>query len=226
MIDVIGHAVKDNALSKKKESNLIFDHVDSSKHVQLANRKVSQQNKMLIITHLKQTILSSYLKDIYEDCMRYFNDLLHGAARKGIDPNRLLGEHTFEVSANDLLSCRTYDNILVMVSDRLFRNIENMRSTSKLLKAICNKLNIKIDQDIIDSALQYLEIRHILVHKDGLADTIFVKNHPQIRFTPKKEIKLDFFLIRDARKSILKLIGEFDKIAVHHKLIEEADLQP
>lgn len=224
MIDVISIAVRSGVLSGNS-SGLIFDCVKPYKHRLLKKRTVSPHNRKLLVTHLKQSMYSSYLKDIYEDVLEYFNNIVSGVARKGLNPDRLIGEHKIHIDANTLIKCRTYDKVIELVSAELIRCLENKRSTVKLIETLCGKLAITIDNETIDNVLPYLEVRHLLVHRDGVADDIFISKFPGIVLTDENEVRLDFDFIKKARSAIVSMVKEFDRQVIVNDLININEMQ-
>ncbi len=74
-------------------SSLLFDLVDSTRHPRLAARESTANNRKIAINHLKSSLCGAFLKKMYEDISLYLQQLLEAAARNGLDPNRLIGEH-------------------------------------------------------------------------------------------------------------------------------------
>jgi len=224
LADVLATAVKQGRL--QSAGNKIFDFVEPAKHPRLSRRKDSDQSRTLAITHLKSTLHASFVKDLYEDAMKYMQELLRGAATKGLSPARLVGPHKVSFSANDVLAAKGWTGVIQMVSDSLFRAIENERSTKKLLEAIDNKLGLGVDQTIVDGALPYLDLRHLLVHQDGVADGSFCKRNPGLGAVVGKKIALPYRVVAKARANVEATVREYDKKAVAAGVCPNKDLQP
>ena len=94
-----------------------------------------------------------------------------------VTPDRLVGEHKVNLSANDILKFAADGTIAQVVIDNIFQSLENERSTISLITKICKKLDLNVDKAVIDNAVYYLEIRHKLVHTDGFADAEFKASH-------------------------------------------------
>lgn len=221
--DVIAAAARDGALSTDKSK--LFDHVDKKKHPRLAAQTVNAGNRRTVVYHLKSTVHAAYIKEIYEDMSAYFADVLRAAAANGLDPGRLVGEHKFSVDANEILKCGSWDAIVAMVTRDLFRKLENEKSTKALLEKIDAKLDLKADAKIIQTALPYLEIRHLLVHQDGKVDDAFVKAHPGFGVKSGDYIDLTHELVSNTRTAVVALVRHFDEKIVKAKLLGKADLQ-
>lgn len=207
------------------DSNL-FPGIDSRKHTRLAKRKATKHNRELACKHLNITIRSSYIKDVYEELTHYLSDLIRCCAKKNLDPDRLIGDHKFQIDANTLLTLGSWDNVLRRIADDLFRKLENERSTIKLINAFDAKLNLKLDIAVVESAMPYLDMRHILVHRDGVVDSEFAARHPQIGLSAGQEFSLQFSQIADARNAINALVTQIDDRVVCNNLLLAEDLQP
>lgn len=180
----------------------------------------------MAVHHLKATLCSSFLKDIYEDVTHYLQEILGAAARNGLDPNRLIGEHKVTFEANDVLSAGDWANVVEMVSKSVFRKLENEKNTKSLLQKINTKLNLGVRVATIEAALPYFEIRHLLVHADGKADQTFCNAFPAFNATVGQKIPLEFALLQDARTAIFDLITEFDQKIVAKNVVHANELQP
>lgn len=222
-VDVVALANRDGVLSAK--AGMLFDRVSTTKHPRLAAQKVSRRNREIVVSHLKATVHAAYVKDIYEDMSAYFAEVLRAAAANGLDPGRLVGEHKFNVDANEILKCGSWEAIVAMVTRDLFRKLENEKSTKVLLDKIDAKLNLNVDPTVIAAALPYLEIRHLLVHRDGEVDDTFVKAHPSFGVKAGDYVELTHDLVSKTRTAVIAMVKHYDVKIVEAKLLGKADLQ-
>jgi hypothetical protein len=225
LADVFKIAIGQGALTANP-GQYLFDHVNAQQHPRLASRTVSVHNRTLAANHLKATLCASFLKDIYEDMTQYLLEILEAAARHGLDPNRLIGEHKVSLEANDILAAGSWPNIVRVVSQSVFRKLEGERSTKNLLQKINTKLGLGVTQATIDAALPYFEIRHLLVHADGKADQKFCSAFPAFGATAGEKISLDHGILQEARVAIFALIDEFDQKVVAKNVVAASELQP
>ena len=224
-VDVIQSAVNEGQL-KTNDSEYIFDHVDSSKHTRLTSRANSDHSRKLAANHLKTVIRSAYIKSLYEATTIYFHDILKAATTKGMDADKLIGEHSITLSSRDLIKIGSFEKIVEKISSSIFRQLENEKSTKSLIEKMDKKLGLSIGEEIIHAALPYLEIRHILVHAQGKADQEFCNKYPFLDAEVGKTIHLGYNLIGNARQTIGALVKEFDKKIVSKQLVESTELQP
>jgi hypothetical protein len=217
LCDVIGLAMKDDILHTQG-SPMLFDRVDRKRHPRLAGRKATDTGRKITIGHLRQTLFSSFLKDMQE--------IVRCAAMSGLDPDRLIGEHRFDVEANDILRAGGWTEVVDLVTKSLFRQLENEKITKKLLNKMNTKLALGVDQQKIEAALPFLEIRHLLVHCDGIADEKFCGEYPGVAASPGEQIELTYRLVQKARRAVSDLVEEFDRLVLEKHLLAESHIQP
>lgn len=225
MADVLKIAVSQGALNANG-GQLIFDAVNAQQHPRLAARANTSNSRKLVATHLRATLCEAFIKNIFEDLIQYFSEIMRAATKNGLDPNRLIGEHKVSFDANDILLAGNWNAVIDMVSQSVFRKLENERSTKNLINKINTKLDLGVTQATINAALPYLEVRHLLVHSEGKADQVFCGAFPRFGATAGTKIKLNYTLLQDARTKITKLINEFDKKIVSKSIVAASEIQP
>jgi hypothetical protein len=203
----------------------LFDDV-RTKHTRLAGRANTSGGRVAAITHLKSTLFASYIKDLYEDAISNFAELLNAAAKRGLNPDRLIGEHAVTFQANEILSARSWDEVIHIVSHSVFRALENEKSTRKLLQKINTKLDLGVDATKIEAALPYFEMRHLLVHANGVLDIAFCKAFPRFGGRPGQKPDLGVRRILRAKGAVIALIEEFDTKVVAKAIVSPSDCQP
>jgi hypothetical protein len=222
LVDALSYLASQQAVG----SGRIFPNVSPERHPRLANRRDTAVARRLACKHLNITLRAAYLKDIYEEIGHYMTDILTCAIRRGLDPSRIIGSHRFSVEASFLLTLGTWERVLDYVSNELFRKLENERSTIKLLTAFSDKLNLGVDNAIIEAALPYLDLRHILVHRDGRIDREFAARHPQLGLNEGDDFSLSHDQIVRARTAILALVQHYDEKVISTASILPEDQQP
>ncbi len=161
------------------------------KHTKLNNRTLAKQSKKNVVTHLRRTVYSSYIKDLYEELTLYLKSLVRQGALISKDKNsayRLLGEHNFKLSARNILQFDTLENLIMQIANDIIRKLDNERSTLFLINQVCTKLGLKVSDSTIKAALPFLNIRHILVHADGHMDKDFCNLNPTFKQDAKGRI--------------------------------------
>lgn len=204
----------------------IFSEVSPDKHPKIAGYTNTISNRKLAVNHLQNTLFVAYIKDIYEEVTEYLRYVLLQGAKNGANINRLVGPHKVSLDANFLLSADSLDLIARTVTDSIFQQLENERSSLELIKKISNKLDLQLTDDIINAALPYLMIRHYFVHEDGKPPADFKKQYPFIRLGSKKRIQLSYKFLMGAKTKVLELITEIDQKVLARGFFPSEEIQP
>lgn len=224
LVDVLAIASGSGTLSSSNGAYL-FDPIDPIQHPTLARRKNNDHNRRLAVRHLKASLCAGYIKDLYEDFNEYMQEILEAAARNGIDPNRLIGKHKINLEANDLLAAGNWANVVHLVAKSIFRKLEDERNTKLLIQSMDAKLGVGLDQLLLDAALPYFELRHLLVHHDGIADSDFCLRFPTFGATAENKISVEFNMVSSARTAIVALAKGFDSKVIQHHLVPTSEHQ-
>ncbi|CAL1519388.1 hypothetical protein [Chitinophaga sp. MM2321] len=225
LVDVIKSAVKKNRLNSPG-TKLLFDDADKTRHKKLSARRNSDHSRNIAANHLAGTIREAFIKSMYEATTNYFQDILKAATKKGLDTDRLIGEHLITFTSKELIALGNFSKIVDRISSQIFRQLENEKNTKSLIIKMSKKLGLKIPENVIDKALPYLEMRHLLVHSEGKADKDFCKNYPTVHARDGKDLNLGYEMITQAKETITMLIETFDNAIVAAGHIEKSEIQP
>lgn len=207
------------SILKSKNNETLFDGLD--KRSILSRRKVNARSRKLVIAHLRSTVYVAFIKEIYEEFSEYLRTLLEEASLSVKEnAKRIIGNCSINYQGIELLNYQNIKDIHKRIANDVFRQLENERSTIKLLKIICDRLQIRVDQQIIDGAMPYLELRHVLVHADGKADDDFLKKYKDIFIYKTKRVNIDLKVVENAKKNIKELVVAIDKEAVYNGIVK------
>ncbi|MCH5263913.1 MAG: hypothetical protein J1F42_13470 [Lachnospiraceae bacterium] len=207
-VDILSKSIENGNFSSEEE---LFPGSNDERYTILSHYKVGDQNRRLVVNHLKSTLYTAYIKDLYEEFSIYLKGIMKEVySNAKVTPERLSGEHTVNLSSVDILHHLQAGDLADVVIDDIFQSLENERSTIALVTKFHKKLGINIDQTLVDNAIYYLEIRHKLVHTDGYVSDEFKKTHDLLNYTSTNKIKLDYYTICQAYAAILHLVSDID----------------
>jgi len=224
LMDVLYKAVTNGDLTDQRSQH-VLKHVDPATHTHIVRRKNSDGSRKIVINHIRSTLYSSYVKDIYEELTHYLRTVLTQASRNGFNSGRLIGEHSFKIDAKAVMELGSWDQVCQMVTESIFQSLEAERSTLKLLEKMATKLALNVDHQLISSALPYLEARHFLVHTDGKVTQDYINTYPQIQIKDGY-VALNFAFIEGLRSSVKALVADYDKEVINGNLLKAEDTQP
>lgn len=224
LMDVLYKAVIGGDLTAPT-SQYVLKHVNPVKHKHISRRKNSAGSRKLIANHIRNTLYTSYVKDIYEEITHYLRTILTQASKNGFNYGQLIGEHSFKIDAKAVLELGDWNQVCQMITESVFQSLEAEKSTLKLLEKMANKLALNIDRKLIDAALPYLEARHFLVHTDGKVTQNYINTYPEIRIRDGY-VLLNFAFINGLKASVRALVACYDKEVIFNKLLRPEDTQP
>lgn len=224
LIDVLRKGVISDYLTDES-SDYVLKGVEPRNHKHLSRRQNSEGSRKLIIDHLRNTVYSAYIKDLYEEVTEYLRTILELAAEKGFEAGRLIGDHSFKIDAKEVLSAGSWENVTKKIADSVFQALESEKSTLKLLDKSAKKLGLEVDGRLIESALPYLEARHFLVHADGKVSDEYKRKYPKIRLKGDKVV-INYVFIMRMRSAVREMIEAYDNEVINKNIVDEIHTQP
>lgn len=221
-VDVIYDNVLAGAM--RGNGNLLFDGVDADRHPRLSGQKPSDNNRRDVAGHLRRTVYCSYIKDLYEDFADYLVQLV-AATRDGFDPARVRTEQKLTMSAQDLLGCASVEDVHGLVRDALYERFELMSNTRRIVELLDDVLNLGLDRATVQAAQPYIELRHLLVHADGVASQEFCDAFPDFKAYVGQTIRVDAGTVSDAQARITQVVEEIDRKAMEARVVLAGALQ-
>ncbi|WP_152559555.1 hypothetical protein [Paenirhodobacter enshiensis] len=195
----------------------------AAKYPKINQRVNTRKARNIYGLHLKVTLYSSFIKDLYEDFSEYLANILKRAALSGVNAGQFQGDAKVDFQAKDILQAGSWDNAIALISEKVFRTLEDEKSTKKLITKISTRLGLALDQATLDAALPYLDARHLLVHRDGRVDAVYTGSYPAIP-TQDGKLKLDFDFVRNARSNVRSLAAHIDARLCAANLLRPQDL--
>lgn len=197
----------------------------NANHPYLGRRINSRQSRQICGGHLKNTLFGAFVKDVFEDFSEFLSESMTRAAQKGINPGRFVGQVKIDLHAADILATGGWDQAVKLISDSIFRKLENERNTRDLIQKASDRLGLVLPVDVIDSAMPYLDARHILVHRDGKTDEKYRLDYPHIRLKDGK-IVLDAAFAAETKEKVIALASAIDGQIIAHDLVRPQDMAP
>lgn len=219
----------DQELDINKALNLDIQTYDKLNHPskqQNAIIKHSQKKNIEFAILRLFNLFTAYLQSITKEMYSKNPMLVVGKAvvnKNGDDKENLT------MSYAEIVRLGNYENLQDQIVLNIFRSIEELRSTSKLLEKILKDTKVNIPKTTIDEALAYLEMRHLFIHNHGMVDAKYAKTYGK-KFTPnlkdKKELPTKFEIFAKALTAITKLVTEIDTQLIKNGMVEKREFKP
>ena len=198
---------------------------DPKRHSLIHGRKNTAASRSIVAGHFRKTVQVAFVKDLHEDFSEYLATSLGRAALTGVDPNRYTGEVKIDIKAAELLAAGSWEAVVSLISNRIFRALENEKSTSKLIRKISDRLGLQLDEAILNEAMPYLDARHMLVHADGGTDEAYREAYPGVELDADNRIVINYSFVSSALTKVKALVTHVDKKFVENNLVPAQHLQ-
>lgn len=163
---------------------------------------------------------------------RHFIDYLHSIVYEMYkhNPRKVVEklctkDVTKSISFYDLIQLESFDKVEWHIVDTVFRGLENLRNTPKLLSKIliCGGVEDKVKCKMsIEKVMRYLELRHLYIHNKGKYDAKYVNNY-SIYFAEKisegNKISSTYTLFKSAQEEIFLLCSTIDKALLENNMV-------
>lgn len=148
--------------------------------------------------------------ELYNLFSYYMRDILKEMYQ--LRPKSITEKCNKTLTYSKLTEFSSIDELVDYMIDDIFKDLESVRSTSKLVKRIFSHTKIQIPQALSDEALMYLNIRHLIIHNNSKVDKEFFdkyKNKLQISLNGK--VQTDYQSFQKALQVIYDYIKTIDQ---------------
>lgn len=179
------------AVDSLKGADKLFNGISSASSPNLSNYENTSHARKTVACHLRKTIYVAFIKEIYEEVSEYLIYILDSAIHQTDNIKRIIGEHTQgRFDAYEVLSAKSLEDIQYKAIEKIYQQLESEHSTIAKIPKVIKELGLSVDDDIIDSAVPFLQMRHIFVHSDGKPDLDFLAAYPKIKTDTKGRISI------------------------------------
>lgn len=222
-VDVINYAVQCGDLTPPAGAPL-FTHLNPERHRRLSRQQPNDDNRQHVAAHLRKTVFSSYIKDLYEDFSAYLEEIIV-VSRKGFKLGHMATVHKVQLDANDILDSGSWEGVLELVTESVFDRLGGMSNTARILQALGDLLGLELDGSVVTAAQPFVDLRHLLVHADGIASPEFCREFPDFGAFEDEPIRLTVSTVHDARIALTALVEHVDGKAIAAGLVTAEDMQ-
>ena len=130
----------------------------------------------------------------------------------------------------DIIRFDDKSSIIEEMARRVYRKLEDERSTTKLLNKVIGATHMSIAEGLKNKALLYLEIRHLIIHNDSKADKDFEKRNNElqspVKIKPGDKLQLNFELSSQAIACVSELCQKIDEQLITLRLVNKRFITP
>lgn len=216
---------EDLSITKALNSNI-------ERHPQLNHpNKTTDINRTFSTVRIRlneQTIITLY---------KCFSDYMTNIIREMIETNNsenlislVAGNKADSMTFMDIIRFDDKSSIIEEMARRVYRKLEDERSTTKLLNKVIGATHMSIAEGLKNKALLYLEIRHLIIHNDSKADKDFEKRNNElqspVKIKPGDKLQLNFELSSQAIACVSELCQKIDEQLITLRLVNKRFITP
>ena len=126
------------------------------------------------------------------------------------------------IKYKEIIRIGNYNALIDEMAKRVFRTLENKRSTKDLLNVFIKNTKVDVADELLERALVYLEIRHLIIHNNTKADAKFnrMPQHDIVSINKSNQkITLNFTVTNEAINVIYRLCKTIDDELIVKNLI-------
>lgn len=161
--------------------------IDSHRQLNIPNKKIDIRRTFVSARNQLNEHAFVELQCIFSD---YISNVIAEIAH--VSPNKLLdilgSDNIRSINFSDIIKLGSYEKIIAEMAHRVFRVLENMRSTKDMIKKLCDITQISIPEELMSDSLVYIDVRHLIIHRDSCADEVFL-NKDNKKLIPTKDKK-------------------------------------
>lgn len=209
-INILSKSIEDGNYLNEEE---LFPGANDEIYNALEGYKVGDQNRRSVLNHLKNTLYTAYIKELYEEFSFYLKGIMKEVFNNAkVTPERLTGDHKVTLTSVEILQHLQKGDLADVVIGLIYQSLESEKNTKELITKFHKKIGIDVEHSLVDKAIYYLEIRHYLVHADGKVNEEFKKTHNDLKYDndSKDKIKLDYCTICKAYDAVFALVSDID----------------
>lgn len=180
---------------------------------ELSHPKLRQpiKEKNRLLAYSKSRSYEFAILEVFSGFTSYMKDIT--SEMFDSEPMKIVGKVSADSSSltyNEIIKLGSMDNIAERMVEDIFRKFENERSTTKLIDKVLSHTKILTDNNLKESAMMYLEMRHLFIHAKGKADDKFISKYSGFKLKADGKLPTNFKTVTTAIKSVKNFAKDID----------------
>jgi hypothetical protein len=101
-------------------------------------------------------------------------------------PLLVVGKASGTLQYQEIVKLGSYNAIADFMVEQVFKRLEGERNTTKTIERLIHGTGVDLERAILDEAVAFFEVRHLLVHQSGLIDQAFYDRYALFLRVPSK----------------------------------------
>lgn len=148
--------------------------------------------------------------ELYNLFAYYMKDILKEMYQ--LRPKSITEKSNKTLTYSKLSEFSSLDELVDYMIDDIFKELEAIRSTQKLVKRIVGHTKIQIPQAQADEALMYLNIRHLIIHNNSKVDKDFYDKYKnKLSISLNGKVPTDYHTFQSSLLAIYTYVSTIDQ---------------
>ena len=183
------------------------------------NQPLTEINR--IFNYSKTNICKYYIVELY----KAFDEYLRNSIKEIFltSPTTVLGlsDKQINMTGADIVAYGNYQNVCNKIIADIYRELENMQSTKKLLDKYIKVFKLNIPNVLIDDALSLLELRHLIIHNNSIIDLKYQTSFPASGLTNGSKVPTNYTFANSQQIKLVSLINYIDQESIRLGLMNQ-----
>lgn len=177
------------------------------------NQPCSRHNRDRMIKYSVKKNNEQVIIEIFNAYAQYLKDIL--GEMYDVAPEHILEKSNKMMTFADIQKHLSMDDLKKTMIDEIFRELEKSKSTKKTLYRVIDHTGIRIHRNVLDHALAYLDMRHMIVHNEGNINKDYERNHGKLmKLIDSDEVPVTYQTTKDMHEHVRKMVDELDQSLV------------
>ena len=127
-------------------------------------------------------------------------------------PLGVVGKAQASIRFDEVVRLGSYEATCEHMIDQVFRNSGGQRKTRKLLSKVLEKTGVEVDRGVLQDAMMYMDLRHLIVHNSSLIDEAFEQSYGSpLGAKAGRKLKVDLGAAKKAVGAVEHLCVQVDR---------------
>ncbi len=138
----------------------------------------------------------------------------------------MAGKSSGALQYHEIVKLGDFDVIADFMVDEVFKRLEGERSTAKTIKKLIAGTDVSIPDVVLNEALGFFEVRHLIVHQAGRVDQSFCDRYSDLLRVSTRagaKLPLNIGFARRGIKTVTDLLASIDSQLIASNIVRKAN---
>jgi len=184
------------------------------------NQPINEKDRL--VSYSRSKLAEYIILELFGAFSIYMRDITDEMYQK--DPIKIVGKVNSGSTLTyvEIIKLGSFNKIREKIVNEIFRKFENERSTIKLVDKILSHTDVVVPDSLKDTALMYLEMRHLFIHNKGKADEKFKNKYGEnVKLKTGDKLPTNFKVVSKAIDTVNRFAKSIDEQLISKNNIDK-----